>query len=231
MHASWSYLSVSPVLSLEPYDWIAGLMSTFTPPWFVCGGWAVDAWLGRQTREHGDFDITVFQHDQRALFDHLASWNLIAHDPNVAGAATEPWDGRTLDLPAHIHARPGGTRNRELLEAWVRTPGSRSRDGQDLEIILNQRDGNRWVLDEESLVSLPVDKSYRQALGVPVAVPEALMFFKATAYRGVPGYPRAHDEADFVALLPLLSGGRRAWLERAIARTSPAHPWLSSFGT
>lgn len=212
----------------QPFAWIAGLMSSFDRPWFVCGGWAVDAWLGRVTRQHGDFDITVFHDDQRALFHHLSGWNLIAHDPNVPDATTEPWDGRTLDLPAHIHARPGGALNRDLVEAWVRTPGSQARDGQDLEVILNESDGTRWVMDEGRLVSLPVDRSFRPALGVPVAVPEALMFFKATAYHGMPGYPRAHDEADFVALLPLLSGDQRDWLEQAISRRSPAHPWLAT---
>lgn len=216
-------------LTLEqPFAWVTGLMSTFDRPWFVCGGWAVDAWLGRQTREHGDFDITVFHDDQAALFDHLSGWNLIAHDPNVAGATTEPWDGRTLDLPAHIHARPGGARNRDLLEAWVRTPGSQSRDGQDLEVILNKREADVWVMDEERLVSLPVARSFRPALGVPVAVPEALMFFKATAYRGVPGYPRAHDEADYRSLVPVLSAEGLAWLREAITRVDSAHPWLST---
>lgn len=214
-------------LTLEqPFAWIAGLMSSFNRPWFVCGGWAVDAWLGQVTRQHGDLDITVFQDDQRALFDHLAGWNLIAHDPNVPGATTEPWDGRILELPAHIHARPGGARNRELVEAWVRSPGSQSRDGQDLEIILNERHADAWLLSREPRVSLPFDSAVLTALEAPVAAPETLMFFKATAYRGVPGYPRAHDEADFRALAPLLSVERRAWLRDAIILIDPAHPWL-----
>lgn len=217
---------MSSLILEQPFAWIAGLMSSFNRPWFVCGGWAVDAWLGQVTRQHGDLDITVFQDDQRALFDHLAGWNLIAHDPNVPGASTEPWDGRILDLPAHIHARPGGARNRELVEAWVRSPGSQSRDGQDLEIILNERHADAWLLSREPRVSLPFDSAVLTALEAPVAAPETLMFFKATAYRGVPGYPRAHDEADFRALAPLLSVERRAWLRDAIILIDPAHPWL-----
>jgi hypothetical protein len=46
-------------------------MSSFPAPWALCGGWAIDAWLGRQTREHGDVDVSVFLQDQRALFEHL----------------------------------------------------------------------------------------------------------------------------------------------------------------
>lgn len=218
---------VSSVLPEEPFAWIAEVMSSFRKPWFVCGGWAVDAWLGRQTRDHGDFDVSVFHDDQRALFEHLAGWNLIAHDPNVAGAATEPWDGRPLDLPAHIHARPPGAGNRELLERWVRTPGSQSRDGQDLEIILNERIADNWLLNNEPPVALPLAQAIRTARGVPLAAPETLTFFKATAYRDLPGYPRHHDEADFAALVPHLSGSQRTWLEQAIGLAYPGHPWLA----
>ena len=39
---------------------VADLMSAFRPKWSLCGGWAADAWLGRQTRDHADIDIAVF---------------------------------------------------------------------------------------------------------------------------------------------------------------------------
>lgn len=61
-------------------------------------------------------------------------WHLIAHDPNVPGATIEAWDGRRLDLPAHIHARPGGASNMEALNRYVLLPGGQPRDGLNLEI-------------------------------------------------------------------------------------------------
>lgn len=211
-----------------PVARIAALMSGFEAPWALCGGWAVDLWLGGESRQHGDLDVTIFEHDQRAIFDqlaHRAGWSLVADGPDILHQQ-EPWDGRILDLPAHIHARPPGARNRDLVQAWVRTPGSQSRDGQDLEIILNERRADAWLLSREPRVSLPLDRAVRTALGAPIAAPETLMFFKATAYRGVPGYPRAHDEADFRSLVPLLSAERLAWLREAITLVDSANPWL-----
>ncbi len=35
----------------EPVAEVADLMSTYRHMWCLCGGWAVDAWLGRQTRD------------------------------------------------------------------------------------------------------------------------------------------------------------------------------------
>src|SRR3972149_231971 len=86
----------------EPLARVAALMSTFRPQWPLCGGSAAPAWLGRQTRDHADIDVAVFQDDQHAIFDHLAGSQMIGHDNNVADDSSEPWDGRRLDLPAPI---------------------------------------------------------------------------------------------------------------------------------
>jgi len=201
-------------------------MSTFNHPWSVCGGWAVDAWLGRQTRDHQDFDITVFHDDQRALFEHLAGWRLVAHGPNVEGNPTDLWDGRQLDLPAHIHARPGGDANLKALLDGISSPGSRDPDGLDLEFILNERRDGEWLLSDGPGVSLPLDQAVRRSpAGLPTAVPRVLMYFKATAYWGTPGYPRRHDLDDFRALIPLLSPEDMDWLQRSLAAF--VHPWLT----
>jgi hypothetical protein len=215
-------------LPREPFAWMGELMSTFPHTWFVCGGWAADAWLGRQTREHGDFDISIFHDDQGALFDHLAGWHMVAHGAFEPGASTDPWDGRPLGPTSHIHARPPGEQNLKLLQAWVRTPGSRPIDGLDVEILLNERDGDAWVLEREPRISRALATSVqRSPVGLPMATPEILMYFKATAYRGVEGYPRPRDFEDFVALAPLLASPERTWLRSAIAIVDAGHSWLS----
>ncbi|MBI2766375.1 MAG: hypothetical protein HYX53_10765 [Chloroflexi bacterium] len=199
-------------------------MSTFRHNWYLCGGWAVDSWLGCQTRDHLDIDITVFEDDQRAIFEHLADWALVAHDPNTAGDAREPWDGRRLELPAHIHA----AQSVEILHAWVPS-GMAQRDAFNLEVILNERDGQDWLLSGEPRIALPLDRCARQSpWGLPTAAPDVLLFYKATAYFAVEGMKeRPHDEADFLALLPELTGRQRQWLGEAIRLVHPRHPWLA----
>ncbi|MFC6775704.1 nucleotidyltransferase domain-containing protein [Methylobacterium gregans] len=34
-----------------------------TLPWYVAGGWALDVWHGKQTREHEDLEFVVLRND------------------------------------------------------------------------------------------------------------------------------------------------------------------------
>jgi hypothetical protein len=191
----------------EPLARVADLMSTFDGIWYVCGGWAVDAWLGRQTRDHDDVDIAVFQNDLNILRDHLAGWQLNAHD-SLTPDSVEQWDGRPLRLPAHIHARLGGS---------------------NLDIQVNERSGNDWLLSREPRIVLDLSRcAAKPAWGLPTLVPEVILFFKATAYFGIEGlWGRPHDAADFLGLLHVLSTKHRGWLRDAISLAQPGHPWLS----
>ena len=208
---------------------IGDVMSTFRSPWALCGGWAVDAWLGRLTRDHGDVDIAVFESDRQALFELLAGWQLIAHEETKENGGADLWDGRPLVVPAHIHAR-SPERSGPLPERFDPF-GMRIvsvDDGFGLDIQLAERSGRDWVLNGEPRVALPLASCIRQsAWGLPMVAPEVILLFKATLYVGTKNHLRPTDHADFAALLPLLSDEQRAWLREAVSRVYVGeHPWM-----
>lgn len=206
----------------EPVVRLAAIMSGFRAPWALCGGWAVDAWLGRTTRDHGDVDLSVFVQDQQALYEHLRDWQLLAHD-----AAWEPsdqeewWDGRRrLNNPSHIHARPPERRG-PMPEGGI----ARTEDGFELDIQMDERAGDEWMLSPGLMVSLPLRDAVRESpWGLPAAVPEVLLFYKAGGGSGI-DWLRRRDRLDFVALLPHLSQKQRRWLRDAVSLLG--HPWLA----
>ena len=166
-------------------------MTGFDRPWALCGGWAVDAWLGRVTREHGDVDLAVSHDAQGAVRTFLRDgWLLNAHDPSDDDG-THDWDGHELGLPAHIHARA---------------------EGFNLDIQLIEAAGADWVFQRPDGPQLAVSRAIeRSPWGLPTLAPELLILYKADADI------RPHDEADIRALLPTLDAGRRAWLDGALA--------------
>ena len=205
---------------------VAELMSNFGHPWALAGGWAVDAWLGRLTREHGDVDLAVF--DQQPLFELLVGWQLIAHEETKANEGADLWDGRPLVLPAHIHGRP--PERRGPLPERFDPSGMRIvsvNDGFGLDIQLAERSGGDWVLNSEPRVVMPLASCIQQSSwGLPMVAPEVILFFKATLYVGTKNHLRPRDEADFAALLPLLTDEQRVWLREAVACVYDGeHPW------
>ena len=202
----------------EPVGRVAELMSGYPGTWSLCGGWAVDAWIGKETREHGDIDVSVFAHEQRALFDHLPGWQLLAHGAAWEANDTEVWWNGRRDLPVatHIHARPP-----EFSGAMPKGGIAHAEDGFTREFFVDALDGGEWVLSNEPRVGLPLRQAVQESVwGVPVAAPEALLFFKSRGKR-----IRLRDHLDFEALRPLLGDEQRSWLRDAIARAG--HPWLA----
>ncbi|MEX0782683.1 MAG: hypothetical protein WD557_08535 [Dehalococcoidia bacterium] len=201
----------------EPVAALAAVMATFPAPWALCGGWAVDAWLGRETREHGDVDLSVFVQDQGALFEHLRGWQLLAHD-----AAWQPnerdgwWDGhQLLNHPSHIHGRPP-----EMSGAVPPDGIATTEDGFWLDIQINERAGDEWLISRDPLMSMPLrDAVTTSPWSLPTVVPEVLLAFKARDLR-------RRDKLDFEALLPRLDQGQRQWLREAISRMG--HPWMGA---
>lgn len=197
----------------EPVESVVDMMPGFGRTWYLCGGWAGDAWLGHQTRDHLDVDMVVFHEDQHAIFEQFSDAQLIAHDRNVADDTDERWDGRPLDLPAHVH----GT----------------SPESVKFEFVLNERSENGWILHEEPRIMVPLSSSVRPSTWAPsTVVPEVLLFFKATGHLEVEDlFDRPHDRQDFLALSPQLSNEERSWLQEAISLVHADHPWLADLTT
>jgi hypothetical protein len=175
-------------------------MSSFGHEWFLIGGWAVDAWLGNQSRDHGDVDVGYFREDEADVFRHLSGWHMAAHDTPDAEHDDE-WDGHALDFPAHIHARKPG---------WP-----------ELDLNANEREGDSWIINREPRVVVPVSDAIRvSGWGVPTLVPELVVWHKGRTEI------RERDHQDFAALLHLLNDRERTWLAGALRAIDPAHSWL-----
>ena len=166
--------------------------------WYVTAGWALDLHHGRQTREHEDVEIAVPEHAFEAVRGALDELELWV----IGGGLAHPVTPETL--AAHH-------------QTWVREPET---GAWKLDVMREPWEGDTWVFRRDPRIRLPRDGVIALTNdGVPYARPEIALLYKAKS-------SRPKDDADFAAVLPLLTAEEREWLAQSIALVNPGHHWL-----
>jgi len=189
--------------ALSPGDMLP-LLAGFPHPWWICGGHAIDAFLGRTTREHGDLDVGVMRLHQAALYARLDAFEVhIAHAGELRELSPTEREVGTLDPDHH--------------GVWCRRRGSRA---WHFEVLLGDGDERDWVYRRCDEIRRPLNEVLWQGDdGLSYLAPEVQLLFKAKQ-------PREKDELDLRAVQPSLSNSQCAWLRDALAIAHPGHAWI-----
>ncbi|CAA9347822.1 MAG: hypothetical protein AVDCRST_MAG34-1360 [uncultured Nocardioidaceae bacterium] len=182
---------------------VAGLLGGVDFPWWVAGGWAIDLFLGRQTRDHDDIDVLILRDDQGAMQQALSGWDLHAADP-----------------PGSLrHWRAGEVLSAGVHDIWCRRdPGS----PWSLQIMIDDAQDGMWQYRSDNRITRPVSELDGNAVGdaARVLAPEVQLLQKSRS-------PRPKDEADFRAVRRMLGIDQRDWLVSSLTLVSPTHHWLT----
>jgi Aminoglycoside-2''-adenylyltransferase len=168
-------------------------------PWCVAAGWAVDLFVGRQTREHGDLEVAVPRSGWSEVRSHLAELTFSVAD-----------DGHLWPLDqAHLD---------RSFQTW----GFDHRGIARVDVFREPHDGSTWICRRHEELRRPyADVIEVSADGIPYLAPEIVLLFKAKR-------SSAKDEHDLRTALPLMDAARRSWLRSALQRLHPGHPWLDA---
>jgi hypothetical protein len=185
---------------------IAEMMRGLTVPWWIAGGWALDLFLGRQTRPHEDTDVQILRRDQLAVQRHLAGWDL--HKTHQPGLARWP-AGEVLAPPVNSF--------------WAR----RGNGPWSFMVLLLEADGDEWVYRRCGSIRGPISGlGLTTPSGVPYLRPEIQLLFKGG------GQLREKDTLDLLAVLPHLSPAAGVWLRNGLTAQFPdGHPWVGLLET
>ena len=194
---SWEPLSVEETVDL---------MSAVHVPWWIAGGWAIDLFLGRQTRTHEDTDVLIRRDDQLEVQRYLRDRNWDLHMTQQPGL--KPW-------PA------GEFQSRPFDDIWCRrTPES----PWTLQLMLLDTDGDRWVFKRDrSIHGLLEDLGRCTSDGIPYMRPEIQLLYKAKPQT------LAKDQSDFDLAVPRMTSEAHAWLLGHLEKRFPeGHAWITS---
>jgi hypothetical protein len=189
-----------PWLALHPRE-APALFAGVAAPWWVAGGWALDLFLGRQTRAHKDLDVGILRRDAPQVLAALAGWEFFAaHEGRL----------RRCDSGEPAAQVNGLWGRRAPMSPWA------------LELLLDEAADDRWLFRREPRIGRPLSALLRHdAAGIPYLAPEIQLLYKAKRVR-------AEDAADFAQVLPCLEPDARRWLTGALTQLDPAHEWLAA---
>jgi len=181
-------------------DAVGAVMRPLDLWWAIAGGWAIDLWLGRRTRDHHDVEVVVRRADQRLVHDRLAGdWEMSVIDP--PGAGWRRWDGWTIHPPT--------------FQAKAR------RDGCEFDLFFEDVERGEWAFRRDPTLRRPIGAVTQPTTsGLPVVRPEVQLLYMA-------GHAEPKNHADLLAARPDLDEAARTWLRASLRHVAPAHPWLA----
>ncbi len=182
---------------------IQNIFKSFTAPWIIAGGWAIDFFLKKQTRQHSDVDILIDRKDQLALQQLLNDWDVWVSDP--------PGTLRPLKQDEYC---PKG-----IQDIWVRKS---TNEPWQFQIMLFDTNEGFWLFKRDESIQRELETAIlTNENGIQFLSPEIQLLYKSKALR-------EKDNLDFQNVLSGLSHDQKNWLYSAMLKVyQGSHPWLS----
>ena len=187
----------------DPFDVasVSGLMAGTDALWWLSGGCALDVFLGRVTRVHGDIDVSVRRSDWPLVRSYLADRLEVFI---ARGGALYALPGPELPLDEEVH------------NLWAREIDG---DAWRLQLNLEPCNGAAWTFRRDTRVRRPTaEVVWHRDDGLPFVNPAVQLLWKARD-------AQPKDEIDRANVAPHLSAAERAWLAEAITLAHPDSPW------
>ncbi|NTF44466.1 nucleotidyltransferase domain-containing protein [Rhizobium rhizogenes] len=170
--------------------------------WYVVGGWALDLWHGRQTREHEDLEFAILPESGPEFREILKELDFF-----------------TVHAGVIEYLEPGRSPPPHVSQLWGLDPGNAR---WRVDMMLEGGTPSTWIYKRDVSIHAPRSGIVRiSETGIPYMAPAAVLLFKAK-------YLRDKDEADFARALPRLDPAERETLRRWLELVHPNHQWLAA---
>ncbi len=196
-------------LANKNYNWqplspaeLATTLKNLKTQWSIAGGWAIDLFIGEQTRKHDDIDIIVKREDQFEIQKVLKNWEMWVADPP---GTLKPWKKSEFICKG-------------LQDIWCRRSKN---DPWQIQIMLYDVENGDWLFKrDESIRKKLQDVLITSKNGQLILAPEVQLLYKSKSLRD-------KDKLDFDNTLSAMDVGQKKWLKEALIQIyGNNHEWL-----
>ena len=193
----------------------------------VCGGFALDLFLGYETRTHGDIDILAFWEDREKIITYMQSKGYIVYEMLGGGKVH-----RITDIKMQEKLRKNifcCTEDCELVRLydtdeadvyWLDYQHTGLTKLNYIEFLFNEKTEEEFIYARDERVRRGLANAILETDGVPYLAPELCLLFKSTDIE------REGYQQDFELTVGKLSAEQRTWFEKSMELLYPeGHKW------
>ena len=204
------------------------LLSGVRTDWAICGGFAIDLFLQRNTRVHSDIDIAVSEDGREVIAAHMLrnGWKVFEYrGQGVVRPIAEPNEseyGRNLmcirencEL-VRFYPQPDGRLLHEVLHTGITRLNF-------IDVLFYDSDGADMQMNRNRAVRREKAAAILRSAGIPYLCPEFALLYKAS------GAQEEKNQADFERVYPFMDKEQRAWFHEQLRVLYPdGHIWDSA---
>ena len=193
----------------------------------VCGGFALDLFLGYETRTHGDIDILAFWENREKIITYMQSKGYIVYEMLGGGKVH-----RITDIKMQEKLRKNifcCTEDCELVRLydtdeadvyWLDFQHTGLTKLNYIEFLFNEKTEEEFIYARDERVRRGLANAILETDGVPYLAPELCLLFKSTDIE------REGYQQDFELTVGKLSAEQRTWFEKSMELLYPeGHKW------
>ena len=193
----------------------------------ICGGFALDLFLGYESRVHGDIDVLAFWKDREKIITFMQSKGFCVFEMLGGGKVH-----RITDIRAQEKLRKNifcCTEDCELVRLydteetdvyWFEFQHSGLSKLNYIEFLFNEKTEAEFVYVRDNRVKRELEKAILRKYGIPYLAPELCLLYKST------DVDREGYQQDFELTVERLNGEQRAWFEKVMELLYPeGHKW------
>lgn len=205
---------------------VRGFLQNLNIQWAVCGGYALDLFLNRETRKHSDIDICVFEKDRQKIINYMVlnGWRVYqflgqgkVQLLNVEGKS-DP--GRNLmcvkdgcNLVKFYPCEEDGVLLHEFYHTGIEHLNY-------LEFLFNYEQENSFIFDQGRNLTREMQNAILYRNGCPYIAPELALLYKSARA------DHPENQYDYGITIPHLNDEQLSWLHKGLEKLYPqGHPW------
>ena len=193
----------------------------------VCGGSAIDLFVGQKTRPHKDLDVSVYWEDRDKIVQYMLDdgWDIYEpcgseHLHKINNIKDQKRVKSNIWCVKHTNPHYKFIEQDKDMYS-VSFDGSEQTQLDFIEYLFNNRDSEHFIYTRNHSIKRELKNAILKAKDVMYLAPEVVLLYKSSALNN------PDHQHDFDISIPKMNKSQIEWLKNALVKMFPeGHEWL-----